>query len=745
MADFLYDLLYILPVLLSASVMAVPYLNGPEKSAFVYGVAFLTAAVFIVLKHWKNKIKYLIPGIILTLIGVVILFHDSKERMDFIVSNRWFLYIVLTAFAAFLIGQVLSGFRVARRVSFVAVFALLILNMVIYKGAPKVAVDAALFLLLIIAADEVQHFWEKSGDTDAKKHLVFISPFLLMTAIFIYIIPASDRPVDYTAVVRFAKKTIAYVKENTVWIHKGEEDYASYIGFSDDGTFKSGLRKNDKTVMLLATEANSDPVVYLSGKVMDTFTGRTWSGEYTQENNDRLTDTLELLCAVKEYGEGNETDYIRRNKISLKYDDFYTNYCFVPSKLIPGDQRISGVKVMELGGDLVSEELLGYGSEYTTFSYRINRSHEKFREMLEGEELSEALAVNQGESKTEREIWEETVLKYMPGVPLPYEDYLAYKEKVYRLYLPETKLSEDAEHYLDELLKDSESDYESLCLIEKALSSMTYTYTPGKLPNKVTNPEEFVDYFLFEKQEGYCTFFATTFVLMARNRGIPARMVQGFRVENKPGKTVNVRSDMAHSWAEAYIDGVGFVIFDPTPGGMQEIYWMSEEERQSYKPSGAGYAENTQTETTLPDSDTETETPKKKVNPLVILISVLAVIVLFVLYLIIARVIGIMRYRKKNPEERFFMICRKNLRILGFMGFRFAPGETVEEFGRRIQKKKNASLTAFLNDYERICYAEERVTEDMLKQTENNSEILMTELKNTRGRRLTWLIMKAGF
>ena len=135
------------------------------------------------------------------------------------------------------------------------------------------------------------------------------------------------------------------------------------------------------------------------------------------------------------------------------------------------------------------------------------------------------------------------------------------------------ELTEKKERDSKELTLDSDkennpaiSDYETLCRIEEALSKLSYTTTPGKLPETVSSQADFLDYFLFEKQEGYCSFFATAFVLMARNRGIPARVVHGFRVNTKGKKETQVSSDTAHAWAEAYLDGVGWFIFDPTPG-----------------------------------------------------------------------------------------------------------------------------------------------------------------------------------
>ena len=67
---------------------------------------------------------------------------------------------------------------------------------------------------------------------------------------------------------------------------------------------------------------------------------------------------------------------------------------------------------------------------------------------------------------------------------------------------------------------------------------------------------------------GYCEQFASTFAAMARSLGIPARVAVGFTWgdwdENR-GEFV-VRGRHAHAWPEVYFAGVGWVVFDPTPG-----------------------------------------------------------------------------------------------------------------------------------------------------------------------------------
>ena len=83
-----------------------------------------------------------------------------------------------------------------------------------------------------------------------------------------------------------------------------------------------------------------------------------------------------------------------------------------------------------------------------------------------------------------------------------------------------------------------------------------------------------VEDFLFNRKKGHCEFFASAMVIMLRSLNIPARVVNGFLVEewNDFGGYYLVREKDAHSWVEAYIAGKGWIVFDPTPP--QAGFWL---------------------------------------------------------------------------------------------------------------------------------------------------------------------------
>lgn len=74
-----------------------------------------------------------------------------------------------------------------------------------------------------------------------------------------------------------------------------------------------------------------------------------------------------------------------------------------------------------------------------------------------------------------------------------------------------------------------------------------------------------VSYFLFELQAGYCDYYASSMVVMARSLGLPARLAVGYLAQPPDDNGVQtIRQVNGHSWAEIYFAGYGWVEFEPT-------------------------------------------------------------------------------------------------------------------------------------------------------------------------------------
>jgi hypothetical protein len=77
---------------------------------------------------------------------------------------------------------------------------------------------------------------------------------------------------------------------------------------------------------------------------------------------------------------------------------------------------------------------------------------------------------------------------------------------------------------------------------------------------------DWVDYFLFDSQQGYCDYFATAMTVMLRAEGVPARVASGFAPGDFDQSTgvSTVLENHAHSWVEAYFPRYGWITFEPS-------------------------------------------------------------------------------------------------------------------------------------------------------------------------------------
>lgn len=72
--------------------------------------------------------------------------------------------------------------------------------------------------------------------------------------------------------------------------------------------------------------------------------------------------------------------------------------------------------------------------------------------------------------------------------------------------------------------------------------------------------------FLLKRLDAHCEYFAAAAVMLLRCVGVPARYVVGYYAHEEAGKNrMVVRSRDAHAWAEAWVEGIGWVTVDATP------------------------------------------------------------------------------------------------------------------------------------------------------------------------------------
>jgi hypothetical protein len=124
-----------------------------------------------------------------------------------------------------------------------------------------------------------------------------------------------------------------------------------------------------------------------------------------------------------------------------------------------------------------------------------------------------------------------------------------------------------------EVTRGARSDFERATLLQHWFrDSGTFTYstdvtaghTDLQLADWLTE-ETSQDY-----RTGYCEQFAASMAVLGRALNVPSRVVWGFtpgdEITQSDGTTaIVVRDNNAHAWVEMWMDGFGWVKFDPTP------------------------------------------------------------------------------------------------------------------------------------------------------------------------------------
>jgi transglutaminase-like putative cysteine protease len=158
--------------------------------------------------------------------------------------------------------------------------------------------------------------------------------------------------------------------------------------------------------------------------------------------------------------------------------------------------------------------------------------------------------------------------------------------------------------FTDEVVAGAATPYEKAVRVERWLEeNKGYSLDVDRPSGSVA------DSFLFEMERGYCTYYATTMVTMLRTEGIPARFVTGYTTGQRVAEDQwVVRALDSHAWVEVYFPDVGWVQFDPTPGGPRSSFESDrlEEARDqgAEDVDAAGSEEGTWTPTPGPDTGT---------------------------------------------------------------------------------------------------------------------------------------------
>ena len=704
MTEVIGELIYVMPFCLAVSAALGKLMVQGERGVLFYAAAAALSAAVVSFGHLKTKTRIIAAGIPVVVILGLLAVCDAPTRDEWTDKGLWVMWVLIIAIASFLFERIVKQQSLYRLIAGLLGVMLIIVLMLRGVKVEKMIVIPVLAYVTAAAAEELDRHWVKERNLKSFQHVVFIYPFLLAAFILLTVTKVPDKPYDWG----FVKKITASLRTRyeiivqSLDLKRSWDSKEAAIGFSGNGGIAGSLRLKPYTALKIALSGDNAGSgrgekndkgyrLYLEGKSFDTFDGRSWAKNDRSDTDYKTLDLFETCAAVLKYDPDNVQNYIKSAGCGIETPGIRTSYVFTPFKALPS---VTGQDTSESGGDVRFSE--GKALRYTVSYYRLNRSYEGF-------EAFAGSGVDFGKAELERA---GEILGSRAGRVPDFEELIGYRNRINELYCEKPKLSAELRDLMDSELSGAQGDYEKLKRIEKLLSGLQYTLSPGELPEKVTDPQSFLDYVILEKKGGYCTHFATAFVLLARAEGIPARYVQGYSAIVKTGKA-EIASDRAHAWPEAYIKGPGWLGFEPSPGFLREYGWETEKPRESTVSDASairafeyeGGAEDKTKEAA------EASEEKSLPDPKLILLPLAFVLLFILLFAATDRIVRKLRYSRMNEREKLLTNCRRNLRLLRRFGISPGEGETLSELKVRAGEILPSEMLEFIGLYEELSYS----------------------------------------
>jgi len=711
-------------ITIAALAIAICLTINDISGIFLPGPVFvITSIIWVFLMRFivdnKDKLMtYLIlAGVLILLFIITGLFGTNPVELitdatDYFVSGIYsqqeqiglygFLFGMGISFLAGLLSYFINKVRLFREITGGILFLMVLMFGFFQVELSKITLLFLLFYMLVNLADVCGKFSffalvQNSKQKENGKNALYLLPFCLFMACVILILPSKKDPIQWTAFKTAFHITVDMVEDMiaNIKISAGANTQynIAFSGYSDSGNLTGEITEKQST-QLQFNGKQSESNVYLIGSVYDTYTGKGWEKTNITEKSltsDYQLDYYELFFAMKKSKA--DLNEIRKNihliTAEILFRDIRTNTLFYPQKTF----YISGEKknpYNDGNANILFKKSYNDGLHYRFRYLEINYDSETIRQLfrdMEGFHYNNT-SISQNAVLT---LANEDISKMENTFKIADIENInqvlsnrANKIKKDYCVLPET-VPERVYQLANEITKNYDTVYDKSKAIEEYLNQYTYTTTP----DKATEGVDFVDDFLFETKEGYCTYFATAMAVLCRASGIPARYVEGFCLDyshNLGNDCYEIKSTDAHAWCEVYIEGAGWIPFEPTAGRADSRYKPWGEDKSSGNtfvtqgvPPFTEHNNNDKVKTQL-------ERKSWNIMPAIIILSYLVgFTILFIgLYYLILQRQRTRRYKQADYNDRVLLQFIQILKLLELYTKKEVNNQTVTELFENI-------------------------------------------------------------
>lgn len=641
-------------------------------------------------------------------------------------------FCALVSFVFSVVCYILAGIKYVRFAS-VAVCTALFIYYGFHNTVMDFAEDFSAMSMIICGIAEIclliKYRAEKNVNT--KGVMSCLIPVMTVFSVAVTLLPSSGKAISWQFVIDFAEDVKTFVQDATADIEFAfspelSEFNIAMQGYSQNGGFAGRLIPDGRQELSVSFSPAPRTSLYLIGTANDIYSGDGWKkSNYSDfSNDDYYLDYCELIYALTNagYSEDDIEQFVRREAAVVSYNNIKTKTMFYPLKMYAVydyDSSIYYAQAPSVVFKKTAKSDTKYKVSYLEVDYRSS----------DYAEIARNAKGYQGNVVLPSEFFDKPISDDIGEILKQRSDYI---EKTYSV-LPDS-VTQRTYELADEITAGCTTDYDKLVAIEKYVSeNYEYTLEPGDVPEGYDT----VDYFLFESKKGYCTHFASAMAVLARCEGIPSRYVHGFMLDissvDSYTESPVLRSD-AHTWTECYIEGVGWIPFEPTAS--------FDSVRYTYTPKVAvplntdtshGYGEETHGTYEFEEKEQEEKTDVR-LYIIAAIISVLCIALAVVGYIAFRALSFSRKYKKSSDTQKFIMCYKLIVYVCMKKGLVRSDGETADMFasraGQRYDSSDGAPLCEITSVFDRIRYGQGSAGEEERSTIEKYQRRIFDVIKN---------------